>query len=65
MNNLFKNLVGGVLDSENFSLCDDKCEYKINLKFQGVKVVNVESFLVEDIEELSIYHYGEYYDKVY
>jgi hypothetical protein len=37
----------------------------MTLDFKGVKVVNFESFLVEDIEELSIYHYGEYYDKVY
>lgn len=33
MNNLFKNLVGGVLDSENFNLCSDKCKYKMTLEF--------------------------------
>lgn len=65
MNNLFKNLIGGVLDSDNFKICSENCEYTMTLNFKGVKVVNFESFLVEDIEELSIFHYGEYYDKVY
>lgn len=65
MNNLFKNLVGGVLDSENFALCKGECVYKMSLSFNGAKVVNLESFAVEDIEDLSIFHFGEFYDKVY
>jgi len=56
-----------VLDKENFKLCfEETCNYKIEFELVGVKVVDIETFLVYDsIEVLDINHVGEYYDRVY
>lgn len=63
MNNVFDNIVGGILDKQLISLCtNNPCSYMIQLNISKVSKFIIESFLISDIEELSIYHPNEFYD---
>lgn len=65
MNHIFRKTVGGVL-KDNLPICHEKnCHYKMNLKIEGVKELNIESFLIDEIEVLNAVHYEGYYDKSY
>lgn len=67
MNNIFKNICGGVLSKSKFDICQkEECSYAMELKLKGIKVVDIESFLIfDEMESLNINHVGEYYDRVY
>ena len=66
LNNIFKKSLGGILKSPSLPVCKDKlCQYQIVLNTKNVKLFNLESFLIEDIETLDIRHFEEYYDKTY
>lgn len=66
MNHIFKKTVGGILALPNLPVCLDKnCVYSMNVRYENVKTVNLESFFIEDIEILDINHYDGYYDKTY
>lgn len=66
LNSIFQRAVGGILSEPTMSLCKtERCEYKLRVTSQGVKIMNIESFLVEEFESLSIHHYDEYYDRAY
>ena len=66
MNNIFKNIIGGILKEPEMTLCKNKdCIFSMILSQTDVKVLNIESFITKKIETLSINHLDEYYDKVY
>lgn len=66
MNHIFKKTVGGILSLPSLPVCkESSCLYKINLKVEGVRSMNVETFFIEDIEILDIKHFEGYYDKAY
>ena len=66
MNNIFKKSVGGILTLPDLPVClKENCNYRLNIKLKNVKELNIESFLISDIEELDIQHYEEYYDRTY
>ena len=66
MNTIFEKSVGGILVDPNLPVCHDaKCKYTLKINQSKVKVLNIESYLIEKIERLSIQHYEEYYDRVY
>lgn len=66
MNNIFKNIIGGILKEPEITLCkSETCLYQLSLSQTDVKVLNIESFITSQIETLSINHLNEYYDKVY
>ena len=66
LNNVFQKSVGGILSKPDLPVCEDvMCNYELEVKLKHVKLLNIESFMIEKIESLSINHYEEYYDKVY
>lgn len=66
MNHIFKKTVGGVLSLPELPVCTDTdCQYEIDISYKKVKVINIETFFISDIEELDITHYEGYYDKTY
>lgn len=66
MNNVFDNILGGIIDKNVIPLCNDEnCEYEISLNISYVSMFTIETHMLEEIEELSIYHLTEYYDRVY
>lgn len=66
MNHIFKKTVGGILALPNHPVCKEAtCAYTMNLSFERVKSINVETFFIEDLETLNINHYEGYYDKAY
>ena len=66
LNTIFKKTIGGVLSSPLFNLCKkESCTYTLEIELHNVKIINIESFLINKIETLSIQHFEEYYDRVY
>lgn len=66
LNPIFKKMVGGVLSGSNLPICKDaQCVYTLSIHVEKVKTLNIESYLISDIERLSINHYEDYYDRVY
>lgn len=66
LNNVFQKSVGGILTAPDLPVCiEATCGYELDIKLSGIKLLNIESFMIGKIEKLSINHYEEYYDKVY
>ena len=66
MNNIFQNIVGGILEDSTIPICKKKnCLYEMDVFLINLKVVNIETFFIKKIEDLSIMHYDDYYDRVY
>lgn len=66
LNPLFAKTVGEVLATPYYDLCKEtSCESELDIKSRGIEVYNLETFLIDKTEELSIHHYGNYFDKVY
>ena len=66
LNPIFKKTVGGVMAAPYHSMCKETdCMTELDLNATGVEVLNIETFLIDKTEQLSIHHYGNYYDKVY
>ena len=66
LNNVFEKIVAGILSKPSLPVCSENdCLYELNVKSNHVRVMNIESYMINDIEELSIKHYDEYYDRVY
>ena len=66
LNNVFQRSVGGILSLPDLPVCKEgTCNYELDIILNNVKVLNIESFMINQIERLSINHYEEYYDKVY
>ena len=66
LNNIFKKSLGGILKSPLLPICKSTlCIYQLKITPKSVKVFNLESFLIEEIETLDIRHFEEYYDKTY
>ena len=66
MNHIFKKTVGGILSLPQFQLCVDKeCVYSMQLTLKGVDEFSLETFMIEQIEKISIHHFENYYDKTY
>lgn len=57
MNNVFSNILGGILDENVVSICKKElCQYTLSLDINLVSLFIIESYFIEEIEELSIYH---------
>lgn len=66
MNHIFKKTVGGILSLPDLPVCLERnCLYKMKLDYEDVKVINIETFFISEIETLNINHYEGYYDKTY
>ena len=66
LNNVFKNLVGGVLSEPKLKVCKNQnCDYTLKITLKNIKSINIETFLIGETEELSFDHFGQYYDRVY
>ena len=66
LNTVFKKSVGGIISEPKLPVCKaDSCLYALNVHIEKVKTLNIESYLIGDIEKLSINHYEDYYDRVY
>lgn len=66
LNTIFQKTVGGILSSPNFAICkSESCLFTLKISLSKVKTINIETFLIKKIENLSIQHYEEYYDRVY
>jgi len=66
MNNIFRKVVGGILSKPEMTLCSAaECRYDLAITLSNVKSLNIESFMVKDIERISVNHYEEFYDRVY
>ena len=66
LNTVFKKSVGGVLSEPKLPICKrSDCVYTLEIHVEKVNTLNIESFIVEKIERLSINHYEDYYDRVY
>lgn len=66
MNNIFQNIVGGILEDSSNPICKTgTCLYKLEIFLINLKVINIETFLIPKIEDLTILHYDDYYDRVY
>lgn len=66
LNTVFKKSVGGVLSAPKLPVCKkENCLYTLKIHVERVKTLNIESYLIGDIEKLSINHYEDYYDRVY
>ena len=66
LNNIFQKAIGGILTAPDLPVClESVCAYDLDVKLNGIKSMNIESYLIGKIEKLSIDHYEEYYDKVY
>ena len=66
LNHIFKRTVGGVLSVPFFKPCQDfECEYFMNIEVNNISSINLESFIIQTMENVSIQHYGSYYDRAY
>ena len=66
MNPIFKKAVGGILSKPTLPICSKSdCKYTMNLKILNVHMLNLETFMIDDIETISINHFEDYYDRVY
>ena len=66
MNPIFKKAVGGVLTQPDLPVCHEKnCLYSMGVRVTNVHMFNIETFKIGKIEQLSISHYEDYYDRVY
>ena len=66
LNTVFGHIVGGVLSAPMHELCQEEvCKYRMNIKAIGVRSMNIESYVIEDIEKVSLIHHEEYYDRIY
>lgn len=66
LNTVFKKSVGGILTAPKLPICKkDTCVYSLKIHIEKVKTLNIESYLIGDMEKLSINHYDDYYDRVY
>lgn len=66
MNTVFPKTVGGILSLPRLPVClDAECEYRMSIRMSQVKVINIETYLIGKMEQLSIQHFEEYYDRVY
>lgn len=66
LNTIFQKTVGGILSLPNLPVCvTENCVYRLNITLNNIKVLNIETFLINKIEKLSIQHYEEYYDRVF
>ena len=66
MNPIFKKSLGGVLSQPKLPVCHERnCKYSLSLKILNVHMLNLETFMIDKMEKLSIQHYEDYYDKTY
>jgi hypothetical protein len=66
LNTVFGHIVGGVISAPMHDICqEESCKYRMNIKAIGVRSMNIESYIVEDIEKVSLLHHEEYYDRIY
>jgi hypothetical protein len=66
LNTIFPKTIGGILTFPYLPVCrEEACQYKLTIQMSKVKVINIESYLIGDVEALSIQHYEEYYDRTY
>lgn len=66
LNNIFQKTVGGILAEPQLPICKrPDCSYALEVSLNNTKVFNLESFLIGQMEKLSIDHFEEYYDRVY
>ena len=66
LNNYFGKVTGGVLTGPVTNVCTTgTCVYSLDISLSNVKTLSIESFLIADVERLSITHYEEFYDRTF
>lgn len=66
LNEVFRKMVGGLIDSSRFSLCNKTdCDYTLRLSMEKVKSLIIECQVGEEIEQIDYIHFGPYYERKY
>ena len=66
LNHIFKRTVGGVISVPFFKPCQEfECEYIMEIDVKNISSINLESFIIQTMETVSIQHFGSYYDRAY
>ncbi len=59
-------MVGGMISKNRFMICSSKsCSYTLKLKTEGIKTMNIENYLAEEIERISYDMKHPLYNRTY